>query len=977
MANPVDILIGKKAIEDFDLLIAKTIKAQEEILKLGNDALLASKSISKINTPSGVNANSANASNITNSLNSQTQALQKLQIQKQKVARATAEETVNNGLLNRNAKEQVVINSRLSTSYERLNTQHKLASRNLQDLIVRGRQANQTQRQYNVELRNSQRDFSSLNKRILSADKAVGRFNRNVGNYPKALGGVRDLMAAFGIVGGVSLFVQLSKDIFDQTRRLQSLDLALSQVTKTQEEFVESQAFILRVSEQYGVGINELTKSYTQFYVSAKDKLSSNEIQGIFESISKAAGAMGLSVEQQDGAFLALTQMLSKGTIQAEELRGQLSERLPGAFVILAKSMGVTEAVLGDMLKKGQVMAAEVLPNFAKELEKAYGIENLQRVESLNAATTRLSNSFTNLIRSFTGEKGEGSLTKFFNFFVNGVTKTIEVLQIANEAAKVYFRSEEDSRKVFLESQKAIGESGAKKVLLQFKDSEEKTAYANEALIKTRAEIAKNKKEFERLKQENADIETKMTNARAINPNTTYSQEDRITLRVNKEKILSLNTLMYKQVGYVNGLKSVFEVEKKLNILTSENTKIVEKAKRDKIQDLKIEQQSSESLLDNLEEQIRLIKVLQQANSKTNEQFLFYQKSIDQLQRGIDLIKNGNDELQKSAEEGIKGLLKEDEMRKQQIQSLKDLKLATDEYIASFSNSFFNDAGLSSIETFFDGSFERLMEGADTLEKKFSVTFLAIAEVAQEAFSFISQVSQENFDAEYNRLELQKNVAIQFAGESTVAQEAINKEYDRRRAEIQTREARAQKELAIFNSIINTAQAIVSFLAKGQFGFAIAAGLVGAAQVAIIQSQQIPQFFEGGIHDGGMMLVNDGKGSNYKETIVTPDGKSINPTGRNVLMNAPKGTQIFNANQTEERDAYLRSFLQEKGISMSFKEQKNGLSAIEFNSGINRLERTMAQSSSSRISADRRGITLWKEENGRKTKVLNNRLHIK
>jgi hypothetical protein len=371
-------------------------------------------------------------------------------------------------------------------------------------------------------------------------------------------------------------------------------------------------------------------------------------------------------------------------------------------------------------------------------------------------------------------------------------------------------------------------------------------------------------------------------------------------------------------------------------------------------------------------------------HSDTLTEFESYNKKRDDIEKNtlrprdatklaIDL----NTQLQKSAEEGVKGLLRQNDILERQRQSLKDLKKATDEYIASFSTSFFNDAGLSSIETFFDGSFERLMAGADTLEKKFSVTFLAISEVAKEAFNFINEASQQNFDAEYSRLELQKNVAIQFAGESTVAQEAINKEYDRRRAEIQTREARAQKELAIFNSIINTAQAIVSFLAKGQFGFAIAAGLVGAAQVAIIQSQQIPQFFEGGVHDGGMMLVNDGKGSNYKETIVTPDGKAINPTGRNVLMNAPKGTQIFNANQTEERDAYLRSFMQDRGISMSFSAKESGLSSMEFNNGISRLERTMAQSSGSRISADRRGISLWKEENGRKTKVLNNRLHIK
>ena len=41
---------------------------------------------------------------------------------------------------------------------------------------------------------------------------------------------------------------------------------------------------------------------------------------------------MGLSADQTSGVLLALQQMISKGTVQAEELRGQLGERLPGAL---------------------------------------------------------------------------------------------------------------------------------------------------------------------------------------------------------------------------------------------------------------------------------------------------------------------------------------------------------------------------------------------------------------------------------------------------------------------------------------------------------------------------------------------------------------------------------------------------------------------------------------------------------------------
>lgn len=53
-----------------------------------------------------------------------------------------------------------------------------------------------------------------------------------------------------------------------------------------------------------------------------------------------AGSALALSKDQMDGVFLALGQMISKGKVQAEELRGQLGERLPGAFDMAAKAMG-------------------------------------------------------------------------------------------------------------------------------------------------------------------------------------------------------------------------------------------------------------------------------------------------------------------------------------------------------------------------------------------------------------------------------------------------------------------------------------------------------------------------------------------------------------------------------------------------------------------------------------------------------------
>ncbi|MGV2809950.1 hypothetical protein [Enterococcus faecalis] len=69
----------------------------------------------------------------------------------------------------------------------------------------------------------------------------------------------------------------------------------------------------------------------------------------------------------------------------------------------------------------------------------------------------------------------------------------------------------------------------------------------------------------------------------------------------------------------------------------------------------------------------------------------------------------------------------------------------------------------------------------------------------------------------------------------------------------------------------------------------------GAPQVS---RWNVPQYEQGtgsGGHVGGPMVVNDGGGA---EMVITPDGNAMIPKGRNVMMNAPKGTHVLNEHET-------------------------------------------------------------------------------
>ena len=244
-------------------------------------------------------------------------------------------------------------------------------------------------------------------------------------------------------------------------------------------------------------------------------------------------------------------------------------------------------------------------------------------------------------------------------------------------------------------------------------------------------------------------------------------------------------------------------------------------------------------------------------------------------------------------------------------------------YLGSFSSELGSNLGFKETFDFFikvdekgKNMWQKLDQEGVSSKEKFATRFNAIAESAQEAFNFISNLSQENIKDEYNRLDKQKEISLGFAGDSAAAKEKIEEDYNKKKNEIAKKEAKAKKEQAIMNIAIDTAQAIMGLWVKPGFPaaipMAIAVGALGAIQIGMVASQKIPQYAKGtDNHSGGLMLVNDGAGSNFQEKVILPSGKVIRPQGRNVLMDAPKGTKVLNHEQQ------LFEMLQSNNISMS------------------------------------------------------------
>ena len=1153
MANEINLIVGSEAIKGLDSLIEKLGIAHEGILKISQDSLTLNKNLN-VKSPSGLNEHIGKIKELTESLRLQSESIIKLQNQidsltkvRQKSNQQTVQESVNNGILTRQARQHAIINSTLAGSYQRLSAEQAKSATNVQNLIARGKLATQTQDQYNKELKQAQNEFEKLNKRVLLADSAVGRFNRNVGNYPaQAAKGIKDLIGAFGVIGGVTLIAGIAKDIFNTTKELQSLDLALKQVTGSNEIFSQSQQFLKRVSEDYGIEIKGLTQQYTQFYVSAKDKISGKKIQDIFESISKSAGFMGLSVDAQRRAFLALNQMMSKGTVSAEELKGQLGEALPGAFGIMAKSMNVTEKELGKLMKDGKVMASEVLPEFAKQLEITYGIQNKDRVESLSASVTRLSNYWTDFVRTM--NSGSGILSKSLIFLLDSLGKvtvgldymiksakearlelnkdienkgykgTLEYLdQIKNKQEQIKNATDlkaEGQRRIndlaeqnkWLNSQyvtlakiekmetgvigRVLGlPKTASKELKALNDKiKENTnsiyfnkgqiAASNEVLnentdiqgksnialddkirkLKTLADLeikqadfyasdyALRKKLLENSRdnnklvfedenknfQQRSDAYDKMMQAKRLIANEAYAEEQRL---INKEEKDLTKDIRLKYEGRLNDVK---ELENDKNVIYRDGA-------NDRAQAL-LEKENAETALTNdflnkrkLATQNYTQSQIDLANEYANEvipklskkikfeidENAISQGTLDRLIQYRDFIEsfNGTTSL-REFEDASKAktritadeteaqlvlqiaketnLLKLSEGNVEQYEiinkrkialeiQLANIKIALEEkeaerlkklkeeqlaFLDSFSQSW-DSVGFKSLDFFTkldkDGktAFENLVLNAETSAESIGVAINSISEVFQDAMNLMDQANETRYQNEIKRLDNQKELSIGYAGESATAKAEIERQYEEKRKRLDRERAEQKKKQALYNALIDTAQAVITgFIDSGYVG-AIFAAALGAAQIAIISSQEIPAYFEGGTHDGGKMLVNDAKGSSYKETIVLPNGNILKPQSRNVLMDAPKGTEIYTPEQWHEME--LNNMLERNGINQSVSINNSGINKEDFDAGINKLYNRESFS----ITRDINGERIFKHKQGQKTELLNNHLHIK
>ena len=246
-----------------------------------------------------------------------------------------------------------------------------------------------------------------------------------------------------GFSAGVFAFGAVTKGALDAARAFQKVEVSLMGLTGSQAEVNKVMGFVSGIADRAGASLINTARQYTRFLAASKDtNLEGEKTKIIFENIVFAAQKLGSSQEELEGTLRAVEQIMSKGQVQAEELRGQLGDRLPGAVQIMAQSLGIGTAELNKMMKQGK-LTSDVLVGFSETLTKRLGVDTTKPIENISAAEGRLNNAwlrlnktvadstqvtqaYTNVLGGLTS--GLNYISQNFDSFIHGLTLAGEVI---------------------------------------------------------------------------------------------------------------------------------------------------------------------------------------------------------------------------------------------------------------------------------------------------------------------------------------------------------------------------------------------------------------------------------------------------------------------------------------------------------------------------------------------------------------------
>ncbi|HED3944256.1 TPA: tape measure protein, partial [Escherichia coli] len=284
---------------------------------------------------------------------------------------------------------------------------------------------------YGLSAKAGQMDNSKFNEKLAQLNasvreaiaKARGHTSTSKNNHSENASNSLDVLATSAIKAGTAIYsfqtaLEAYKKIMEVGLKKEASQRA-AQFVLGDEGAKRATEFVKNLANNTGVDQIETLSSFAKFSAGAGD-MNADQKESLFSNVIGTSRLMGLSTDEINGILKAFEQMASKGKIQAEELRGQLGDRMAGAFQLFARSLGMTTEELDKAMKDGKVLSKDVLPKVSAEMgrmiDKAGGWEKI--INSTQTQLGRLSNSWNNNLALMFDGSQEG-LTDFTRSLTN------------------------------------------------------------------------------------------------------------------------------------------------------------------------------------------------------------------------------------------------------------------------------------------------------------------------------------------------------------------------------------------------------------------------------------------------------------------------------------------------------------------------------------------------------------------------------
>lgn len=286
------------------------------------------------------------------------------------------------------------------------------------------------------------------------------------------------------------------KAFVDANVEVEKFERSMTLLKGSSEAATQEFQYIAGVARTLGLNLFETADAYVQLSAATKGTaLEGAQTREVFEAVAKAMSSLGKSGADTQGALLAVSQMVSKGTVSMEELRGQLGERLPGAFQAAAQAMGLTTKELDALVSSGKLSTEEFLPKFAEALRDTFG--ETKYVDGYAASFNRLQNSISEAFVEIGKAGSFDALTKGVQAATAAVVGATATFRLLGEVAGIVVGA------IASQNFSGVGEAvdeamtraanstrGARDALFGLKDEAQPTAAATEQVAQQVDKVA-------------------------------------------------------------------------------------------------------------------------------------------------------------------------------------------------------------------------------------------------------------------------------------------------------------------------------------------------------------------------------------------------------------------------------------------------------------------------------------------------------